>query len=59
MGSWWNRTDYVIVSGDFHARVGNNAIPGAVGVFGEQYKNTNGESIIMFATNNDSNTNTF
>ena len=55
----WNKTDYLIVS-DLNARVGNNAIAGAVGVFGEQHKNSNGESLIMFATSNDLKiTNTF
>lgn len=29
----------------------NNVIPGAVGIFGEQHQNINGESVIMFVTN--------
>ena len=39
-----------LLFGDFNARVGNNAVSGAVGVFGEQHKNSNGDSLIRFAT---------
>ena len=48
----WNRTDYLIVSTDFNARVGNNVVSGAVGEFGEPHRNNNGDSFIRFATNN-------
>lgn len=33
--------------------LGKNATPGAVGMFGEQYKNVYGESLIIFAISND------
>ena len=56
----WNRTDYLIVTGDFNALVGNKAVSGTVGVFGEQHRNSNGDSLTRCATSNDMRiTNTF
>ena len=43
----------LIVIGNFNARVGNNAVLGAVGVFEEQHRNSNGVSLINFPTSND------
>jgi hypothetical protein len=34
--------NYIILAGDFNARVGNNEIQGVVGTMGEPVLNTNG-----------------
>ena len=55
-----NRTDYIIVSGEFNASVGNNTASGAVELLGEQHRNSTGDSLIRFTTSNDLKiTNTF
>lgn len=38
--------------GDFNARVRHTAIPGMVGISGEQHKYSNEESLIMIASSN-------
>ena len=44
--------NYFFVSGDFNARVQNNSVSGAVGVFVEQHGSSNGNSFIRFGTSN-------
>lgn len=48
-----NPNDYVILSGDLNARVGNQKIPGIVGNKGEQVINKNGEHLREFCSFNE------
>ena len=51
--SKWNKTDYLIISGDLNARIGNKAVPGVMGTYGENHMNKNGYSLIHFAISNE------
>ena len=51
--SKWNETDYVIISGDRNARIGNKAVPGVMGTYGENHVNKTGSSLIDFAISNE------
>jgi hypothetical protein len=48
-----NKNDYIILAGNFNARVGNTAIQGVVGTMGEPVLNTNGQNLIDFASYNE------
>lgn len=47
-----NTSEYVVITGDLNARIGNQPIPGIVGTYGEQLVNNNGEELRQFATYN-------
>ena len=48
----YNKSDNLIISGDLNARVGNQPIPNAVGTFGEDCVNRNGQTLREFASFN-------
>jgi exonuclease III len=45
-----NKNDYIILAGDFNARVGNTAIQGVAGTMGEPVLYTNGQNLTDFAS---------
>lgn len=47
-----NKNDYLILTGDFNARVGNTAIKGILGTNGEPTLNSNGRRLIDFSAFN-------
>jgi len=49
----YKKSDSLIISGDLNARVGNQPIPNAVGNFGEECVNRNGQTLREFASFND------
>lgn len=55
-----NKNDYMVICGDFNARIGNTPIPKIMGPNGEKCLNKNGQQLIQFASmNNFKITNTF
>lgn len=47
-----NKNDFIVLSGDLNARVGNIPIDNTVGIFGEPHANDNGYELRHFATYN-------
>lgn len=47
-----NQNDFIMIIGDFNARIGNSKIDTNIGIFGEQTRNNNGSRLIDFVSFN-------